>query len=252
MIRVRKLHFSYHNAEKEAISDISMKIDGELTALMGKNGSGKTTLLKLISGLLEPKEGEVEVGGESIVGFVPENPEDGFFANTVREEVEFFPKNLNLDYRKRAEEALIKLGIAELADRSPFTLSAGEMRKVSIASVLSGVQDVMVLDEPVMNLHRKAEKEIGNIFRNLKKSTTIIFSTHNSDFAYEFADRVIVLENKKILEDEDAKSALSNQKICNKAGLKIPDIVEWAESRGINPPKNFEEALHIFLEGDKN
>ena len=252
MIRVRNLDFSYEDANKKAISNVSMKINKEVTALMGKNGSGKTTLLKLISGLLKPNKGEVEIGSENIVGFVPENPEDGFFENTVREEVEFFPKNLDLDYEKRTEEALRKLNITDLADRSPFTLSAGEMRKVSMASVLSGVQDVMVLDEPVKSLHRKGEKEIGKLLNNLKKSTTIVFSTHNSDFAYEFADRVILLENGEILEDGDAKSVLSNREICNKAGLEVPDIVKWAEYKGITPPKNFEEALEIFSKGGSN
>ncbi len=252
MVKAKNIYFSYKDSDRVAISDVSLEIQEELTALMGKNGSGKTTLLKLIAGLLDPKKGEVEVGKESFVGFVPENPEDGFFANTVREEVEFFPKNLDLNYKKRAEEALSKLDILELADRSPFTLSAGEMRKVSMASVLSGVQKLMVLDEPVKSLHRKAEREIGELLRYLKKSTTIILSTHNSDFAYEFADRVILLENGKILKDENAKSILSNRELCNKAGLEVPQIVEWAEFKGIDPPKNFEEALKIFREGDSN
>lgn len=246
MIQIENLSYSYPNADKKAISGISTRIGNGITAIMGKNGSGKTTLLKVIAGLIEPDEGAIDTGDEKYAGFVPENPEEGFFENTVREEVEFFPKNLDLDFEKKAEKSLEKLNITHLAERSPFTLSAGEMKKVSIASVLSGVQKTMTLDEPVKSLNKEGETKIGTMLEKLKGSTTIILATHNSNFAYEFADEVIILENGKMLKEGDARSVLSNRKLCEKAGLEVPGIVKWAEKRGITPPGSFEKALEIF------
>ncbi|MFP4005313.1 MAG: energy-coupling factor ABC transporter ATP-binding protein [Candidatus Hadarchaeia archaeon] len=245
MILIKDLKYSYPESEEMAISGISTRIKKGITALMGKNGSGKTSLLKTIAGLIKPDDGKIEIDSERSVAFVPENPEDGFFEDTVMEEVEFFPKNLELNQEKRAKKALRDLDILQLAGRSPFTLSAGEMRKVSIASVLSGNPGVMLLDEPVKSLHKEGENEIGKLLKKLKSSTEILLATHNSNFAYEFADNVHIMNEGKILAEGDAQSILSNQKLCRKGGLEIPDIVKWARSRGLEPPESFEKALEI-------
>ena len=253
-IQTEKISFSYPENDSEVISDISLTIDGRgATAIVGKNGSGKTTLLKLLAGILEPDQGEMYFeGNKKLIGFSPENPKDGFFKDKVLEEIEFYPKNLGKDYQERAKSAMRKMSIRDLKDRSPYTLSIGEMKKVSLASILSGEPDTICLDEPIRSLHRQSEREIGRILENLKKNTAIIFSTHNTDFAYEYADRVIVMKDGEILEKGKPKSVLSNKEICRKAGLKIPALIELSEKRDIEPPESFDEAINIFFRGIEN
>ncbi len=253
-IQAKKIFFSYPETDSEIISNVSLTIDGEgATAIVGKNGSGKTTLLKILAGILKPDKGEINFEGDKkLVGFSPENPKDGFFKDKVLEEIEFYPKNLGKDYTEKAKYAMQKMGIENLKDRSPYTLSIGEMKKISITSILSGEPETICLDEPIRSLHRKSERDIGKILESLKKNTAIIFSTHNTDFAYEYADRVIVLKNGKILKDGKPKSVLSNREICKKSGLRTPALIELSEKRDIEPPGSFDEAVNIFSRGVKN
>jgi len=250
-IKTDKISFSHPENERKIISNLSLTINKESAiAIMGKNGSGKTTLLKLLAGILKPKQGEIKFEGDKkLIGFSPENPKDGFFKDTVSEEVEFYPKNLEKDHVKRSESALRKIGIEKLKDRSPYELSIGEMKKVSIASIISGEPDTICLDEPIRSLHRKSEQEIGEILEDLKENTTIVFSTHNTDFAYEHADRIIVLKNGEILTKGKPKRILSDKKICKEAGLKTPALIKLSKEIGIEAPENFDEAVNILSQG---
>lgn len=222
-------------------------------AIMGKNGSGKSTLLKLMAGLLKPNRGKItiqergrliDLARPGLIGFAPESPEAYFFAPTVREEVEFFPKNLGLDYKTAASKAMRELGIYHLAHRSPFSLSAGQQRKVSIASILSGGPQIIILDEPTQGLHQSSQQEVGKILASL--SQTIIFSTHNSDFAYQFAQRVAFLNHGKLLSEGEVLSELCDEEIVNKAGVQLPGMVKWAKRRSFsNIPHNLGEAVEL-------
>ena len=252
-IRTEGISFSYPEKERKIISNMSLTIDEEnIIAIVGRNGSGKTTLLKILAGILEPNQGKIEFESDKkLIGFSPENPKDGFFKDTISEEIEFYPKNLEKDHVKRSESAMRKMDIENLKDRSPYALSIGEMKKVSIASILSGEPDTICLDEPIRSLHRKSEREIGRILEELKENTKIILSTHNTDFAYEHADRIIVLKDGEILRDGKPKNVLSNKKICNEAGLKTPSLIKLSEEIEIELPENFDAAVEKLLGGKK-
>lgn len=250
-IRIDGVDFTYPNSEIESLRDLDLSIEeGKNYAVMGKNGSGKTTLLKLLAGLQEPDSGNIMIGGKSKeveVGFSPEDPELGFFEKTVKEEVEFYPKNLGLDHEKIALETLERIGISHLSERSPPILSSGQQRLVSIASVLTGQPEVLLLDEPTHSLHRHGEKKIGEIIDKIDK--TIVFSTHSSDFAFEYADEVIVMFKGTVLEKGEVHKILSDEGVLEKAGIRPPGPVKWARENSIDIPSSVKDAVKMYREG---
>ncbi len=233
---------------------------------MGENGSGKTTLLQLISGSLNPDEGEVLItkeGGEAakpgpeLIGFAPERPEEYFFASEVRKEVEFYPKNLGLDHKKLARQAMEKAGVFQLASRSPFSLSGGEARLVSLASIIAGNPQIVLMDEPTRGLQKSGARKVGEIIEKMKQ--TVIFTTHLSDFVYRFGEEAALLENGKIAKKGTAKKILAEKDLLDRLGLKLPDILSWVEEHGEmltgeleNPPSDLEELVSFLNERPVN
>ncbi len=246
-MRTRDLYFKYPDTDRYALKSVDLDFEErKLTVLMGENGSGKTTLLRLLAGLLEPTRGEVESYGKE-VGFSPEDPELGFFARSVKKEVEFYPKNRGLKHEKMAESALEGLGISHLKDRLPYILSSGQQRLVSLASVLSGNPDIMVLDEPTHSLHRRAEQNIGELLRGINK--TMVVSTHSSDFALNYADRLVVMHSSKVLARGSPFELLQDEEILEKAGIRMPGILRWSKERSLEEiPEDMDEALKIARE----
>lgn len=249
-MKLKDIHFSYEENGTESIKGVDLSIEeGKHYSLVGGNGSGKTTLLKLISGLLEPDSGKIifpESEKKPEIGFSPEDPELGFFARTVKEEVEFYPKNRGLNHENIAEKVIKKVDISHLKQKSPYLLSSGQQRLVSIASVLSGLPEIMVFDEPTHSLHRKGEKMVGKVLSGLKR--TNLFSTHSSDFAFEFSDEVIVIYDGKILKVGEPREVLSEKKTLEKAGIRTPGIVDWARENSLKIPSNLEEAIDLIKE----
>jgi len=249
-MKLKDIHFSYEKNGTKTIEGVDLSIEeGKKYAFVGRNGSGKTTLLKIIAGLLEPDSGRIvfpKSEQKTEIGFSPEDPELGFFERTVEEEVAFYPKNLGLDHEKISEETLKKVGISHLKERSPSLLSAGQQRLVSIASVLSGLPEILVLDEPTHSLHRKGEKMVEEVLNKLER--TILFSTHSSDFAFKFADEVFVLHKGSILRAGEPREVLSDVKILKKAGIRTPDIVRWARKNSLEIPSRLEEAIELIKE----
>jgi len=249
-MKLEDVDFTYEESETKSINDVDLYInEGKKYAIIGRNGSGKTTLLKIMAGLLEPGSGRIlfpESNQKPEIGFSPEDPELGFFERTVKEEVTFYPKNLGLDHEKIVEETLKMVGISHLKKKSPYLLSSGQQRLVSIASVLSGLPEILVLDEPTHSLHRKGERMVGKVLNKLER--TIIFSTHSSDFAFEFADEVIVLHEGHILKVGKSREVLSEIETLKKAGIRIPGIVEWARKNSIEVPSSLEEAVEMIKE----
>lgn len=247
MLRTKNLSFKYPEADNYALRSISIDIEeNKITALMGENGSGKTTLLRLLASLIDPTEGSIKKEQKEI-GFSPEDPELGFFGEDVLEEVEFYPKNLGLDHERKAKETLTMLGIYDLKDRLPHLLSSGEQRLVSIASVLSGDPDVLILDEPTHSMHKRGEEIIGNVLKGINK--TIIFSTHSSEFALKYADKIIVMHEGSVLTEGKTEDIMEDESILKKAGIRVPGVVRWAKDRDLKKvPATIEEAYNIAKE----
>lgn len=231
MISVEEVSVAYDG--QSTLRDVSLDIDEpETVAIMGANGAGKTTLLKLIAGLSDPDTGTVSVDG--VVGFAPEDPETGLFAETVAEEVAFFPRNRGLDVADRQQAAMAALDVTDLRTRDPYSLSVGEQRRVSIAAVLAGAPDVLVLDEPTRGLDAAAEGQLTEHLAQLE--LPVILSTHAAEFAYACADRVAVLIDGHLRRCATARAVLNDEAFLESAGIRPPGIARWAREEGIEPP----------------
>jgi energy-coupling factor transporter ATP-binding protein EcfA2 len=213
IINVRELSHAY--GDILALDTINLTIQpGEFVALVGENGSGKTTLVKHFNRLLIPTQGDVIVNGKNTrectitdlarhVGLVFQNPDHMFFADTVREEVEFGLKNLGiLDGGKIIDAALSDVGLVHTKDLYPRWLSRGERQRLAIACVIAMQPAIIVLDEPTTGLDGNEARLVLEILKKLQlKGHTIIIITHNKNIATSCADRIITLEKGTIVSD---------------------------------------------------
>lgn len=253
MLEITDLQFEYDSGET-VFDELTVTVEpGQIVAVLGANGSGKTTLLRLLAGLLEPSAGKIMFDGESdpVVGLTPEVPSDGLFAATVEDEVAFFPKNRGLEVDARVREALEALEIEELADRSPHILSAGQQQLVSIAAVLSGAPDLVGLDEPTSGLDAVSWERLGSRLATL--SETVLLATHDTDFAWRYTDRVLVLSGRGVARYGRTRSVLADEDFdLTEHGLDTPNPVKWARTNGIDPPpRSVTAAVEELEEMDK-
>ncbi|WP_236632635.1 energy-coupling factor transporter ATPase [Bifidobacterium xylocopae] len=225
-VNVQGLSFSYPDADGETLTDLSFELQaGHTLAVMGRNGSGKSTLSRLLCALLAPSAGSIRMAGLDIaggippargrrrrrllrllrqrVGFVMQYPEHQLFADTVAQDVAYGPRNLGLEpdqVRKRVEDALDLLGVAALADRSPFDLSGGQQRLVAIAGIVACNPQVLVLDEVTASLDPAASQRIMALLRVLhRRGVTIVMNTHSDQEALQLADEALLLERGRQL-----------------------------------------------------
>lgn len=243
-IKLSNVCFSYKKVnykEKEILKDININFDeGKISAIIGKSGSGKTTLIELIDSLLVPTKGEIIVGNEcnsnvkKNIGIVFQFPEEQFFNQTVRQELEIVLK-LN-DYRlkekdKRIVESLVMVGLDETYLKlNPFTLSNGEKRKLALAQALILNPKVLLLDEPTIGLDSKSKNDVIKLLRILKNryNKTIIIATHDINFIHKIVDYIYVLDNKKIILEGDKYTIFKQEKLLNKIGIKVPNTMAFS------------------------
>ncbi|MFB6086161.1 MAG: energy-coupling factor ABC transporter ATP-binding protein [Halodesulfurarchaeum sp.] len=253
MLEIEDLSFAFDDGP-QVFDGLTLSIEtGGVLAVLGANGTGKTTLLRLLAGLLEPAAGGIEIDGrgEPIVGLAPETPADGLFSPTVAEEIAFFPENRGLPVDEHVTEAMHRLGIAGLAERDPHTLSEGEKRLVTIAAVLAGDPDILGLDEPTSGLDREAWERLGDRLGALDR--TVLAVTHDTDFAWRYADRAIVLDESGLRRQGPVDSVLADPDFdLEAAGLDPPQPVAWASARDIEPPpRTVAEAVDLLERGEK-
>jgi len=202
---------------------------------MGANGSGKTTFLQLIGGLLTPISGKVILNEENIstmklhqlvgkVGIVFQNPDLILQAETVMDEVVFGLKNARLKssiIHERMEDVLIRFQLNDLNQEAPFSLSRGQRQRVAVAATFSLLPDLFLLDEPTTGQDaqhlRNLMKELCEEIRREEK--TLIFATHDSDITLEYADRLILLCDGKIVYDGIPKVAFGDFDLLKKTSL---------------------------------
>lgn len=232
-ISISHLTVSYDDKLPDAISDYSLEVKkGEIVAIMGENGCGKSTLAKALCGLLKAKSGSISVEKIPVsakttkknrqklretIGYVMQLPEQQLFAETVRNDVAYGPKNFGLSgdaLKERVDETLKMLNLEDLAEKSPFLLSGGQQRLVAIAGVLACKPRVIVLDEPTAGLDFEASLRIREILRKFNnQGVTIVMITHNLQEAKSLGARLVTLkaknneslENKKKSSQEKSK-----------------------------------------------
>ena len=230
-----------------ALDDVSLTIgDGELIGLLGHTGSGKTTLVQHLNGLVKPTSGRVLVDGVDLsqkgvslldirrrVGLVFQYPEYQLFEETVAKDIAFGPKNLGLsqqevDERVRAACAQVELDFAELAERSPFELSGGQMRRVAIAGVLAMRPEVLVLDEPTAGLDPARRQGILSMIRSLHAAggLTVVMVSHSMDDIASLATRLIVMSKGKLVMTGTPREVFAKQELLRSIGLGVPQAAE--------------------------
>ncbi|MDK2922058.1 MAG: cobalt/nickel transport system ATP-binding protein [Desulfonauticus sp.] len=214
LVSLKNISFGYKR-EKPLLQEINLQLfPQEKIGLIGPNGAGKTTLAFLITGLIQPWQGEIEVLGQvckeekdfqkirSKIGFVFQNADDQLIFPTVLEDVAFGPLNQGLKPEQALEKAkktLKQLNIERLASRNTFNLSGGEKKIVSIATVLSMEPQMLILDEPTVGLDENSRDKLIEILNNLELAYLII--SHDYDFLARTTDKQLILKDKKIIYD---------------------------------------------------
>ena len=234
IIEIKDLEYTYPDQTK-ALSGLSLKIHhGESVAVVGANGAGKSTFLSHLIGVLVPTKGEVRIGDYPLtkqtlphirrtVGMVFQNPDDQLFMPTVFEDVAFGPLNLGLprqEVEERVMSALERVGVAHLRDRPPYKLSGGQKRGVAIASVLSMLPDILVMDEPNSGLDPKARRQLITLLQSF--AHTKIIATHDLDLVLDLCPRTIVLCDGVIIADRPTLQVFSDDALLTRAHLEKP------------------------------
>ncbi|MEM1645465.1 MAG: ABC transporter ATP-binding protein [Ignisphaera sp.] len=258
-ISVQRLWHIYDNGVT-ALKDVNLDIcKGDFVAIVGGNGSGKTTLIKHFNGLLKPTKGAVYVLGKDTsrhsvaelakhVGTVLQNPLHYFFRDNVYDEVMFTAKNMGVrDAEERVNEILKKLGLLHLADRSPYEISAGEQRRVAIASVLVYNPEIIVLDEPTAGIDFKLKLDLSNILVDIWRSgRTIILTTHDMEFlTYVPVQKIIALDRGSVIAVGDPRSVFYKYLPENMA-MFTPQLVRLIKGMGVHnslKPLNIQELI---------
>lgn len=246
-IRVENACFVYGvgtTTQTQALDNINLNIDqGEFIAIIGHTGSGKSTLIQLLNGLEKPSTGRVLFDGEDIwdkkynlrelrckVGLVFQYPEHQLFEETVLKDVCFGPLNQGLSKGEaisKAKKALKMVGIKEkYYELSPFELSGGQKRRVSIAGVLAMEPDYLILDEPTAGLDPAGRDKILNRIKDLheKKGMGIILVSHSMEDVAKYANRIIVMNQGEIMYDDKPEEIFKHYKKLEKMGLAAPQI----------------------------
>ena len=230
---------------KRAIDGVDLEIEeGSFTAILGHNGSGKSTLAKHINGLLLPTEGTVWVGEidtkeedriwdvRKTAGMVFQNPDNQIIGNIVEEDVGFGPENIGVptdEIWKRVDESLKAVGMTAYRKQSPNKLSGGQKQRVAIAGVMAMRPRCIILDEPTAMLDPNGRKEVIRTIRQLNQAEgiTVLLITHYMEEAID-ADRIIVLDDGKIVMDGKPKEIFSRVRELKTYGLDVPQATELA------------------------
>ncbi|MEA2253434.1 MAG: sirohydrochlorin cobaltochelatase [Solirubrobacteraceae bacterium] len=233
-LEVRGLRYAYPDGTPALAGvDLSVAV-GERVAILGPNGAGKTTLLLHLNGMLEGGNGEVRVGGVALgpatrrelrtkVGVVFQDADDQLFMPTIEADVAFGPANLGLRgdaLRERVREALDAVRLADLADRPPHAVSAGQRRRAAVAGVLAMRPDVIVLDEPSSHLDPAARRELVDVLASLALTTLVV--THDLPYALELCPRAVILDNGVVAADGPTRELLADEGFMRAHRLELP------------------------------
>ncbi|MBR2807107.1 MAG: energy-coupling factor transporter ATPase [Oscillospiraceae bacterium] len=251
-IRAEKLNYRYDDTLDESafsLKDISFKVErGTCLGIIGRTGSGKSTLIRLFNGLQKASSGKLYIDGvdltdkrtdlkaiRSKVGIVFQQPEYQLFAETVREDIAFGPRNMGLsedEITRRVEEVAGVLGIEEILDKSPFELSGGEQKKVSIAGIISMEPDILVLDEPTAGLDPMSRRFIIEWLKKYLADDvkTVVIISHAMEDVVEIAENVMVLKNGAVDFFGDPRDLFTDEEIFIRNGLLRPEHIEIMQS----------------------
>lgn len=275
-IQIEHLNYVYDPKSpfaNRALNDVSLTIeDGDFFGIIGHTGSGKSTLVSHLNALIRVQtklnpDCVLRVSGIDLaakkpdlkalrerVGMVFQYPEYQLFADSVRDDVAYGPRNLGLsaeetDVRVREAVRLVGLDYDEIAERSPFELSGGQKRRVAVAGVIAMRPEVLIMDEPTAGLDPRGKHEILALVREIKKSCPIIIMvSHNMDEIAECCNKVAVLGEGKIMGVFTPAELFSRRELIHSLGLELPTVTECAaflaeRIPGVRPDTLTEEEL---------
>jgi len=271
IIQVEHLYYKYATRDQFALDDVNISIQkGEFVAIIGQNGSGKTTLIKHFNGLHKPTQGRVIVDGHDtkdlptselakFVGYVFQNPDHQIFAESVRDEVAFGPKNLGFsdDHIERVmKKVLDEMELAGLEDEMPFQLSRGQRQRLAVASVLAMEPSILIIDEPTTGQDWRESIALMELVRELNNiGHTCIVTTHNMNLVSLFARRVIVMRQAKVMIDGPTQDIFRYGEELKHAWIKPPDVYALAQallpSIQLDKPIVPEDLAKLFVDSVK-
>ncbi|QQT11963.1 energy-coupling factor transporter ATPase [Staphylococcus pasteuri] len=248
--KMNKVSYTYQLGtpyEYTAIKNISVEFEkGHYYTIVGQTGSGKSTLIQHINALLKPTSGDINFNGIYInhkskdkvlrpirqnVGMVFQFPESQLFEDTVEKEIEFGPKNFNMNIQQVKEKAfdmLLDLGFSRnVMSLSPFQMSGGQMRKIALVSILAMDPDIIVVDEPTAGLDPKSRQQVMSLLKKLQneQNKTIILVTHDMNDVARYADEVIVMQKGEIKVKTSPRKLFSEPDNLKKWNITKPDVV---------------------------
>ena len=229
---------------RKIFEDLNLGITrGEKIALIGSNGAGKSTLMKMMTGLLKPSSGEVLIKDISTrnakpenlskyVSLVYQNPEDMFIKDSIENDISFAMKDRGIDnWEERTSQLLERFRLTELKDRDGRLLSGGQMRRASLAIGIALNPEILLLDEPTANLDIATRKEIMRTLNDMKDITeTVMIATHDMQLVCEWAQRIIVLSQGRIIADGTRDQIFGDQEAVKTAGIRPPEIFTMGQA----------------------
>ena len=271
-------HLTHTYAEGSALStvaldDVSFSVrDGEFIGIVGHTGSGKSTLVQHLNGLLKPTSGQVFIDGEDLngdrvnrrtlrqrIGLVFQYPEYQLFEETVAKDIAFGPKNLGLSAEEidaRVHRAMdsVHMDYSKYAEKSPFELSGGQMRRVAIAGVLAMEPRVLILDEPTAGLDPRGRDRILTMLEELREQDriTILMVSHSMEDMARLATRLLVMSEGRLVADGSPREIFSKADLLTSIGLDVPEAAKLCTvlPADLYRPEELQDALlRLWKEG---
>lgn len=243
LLEADHLFFSYEGESAFALNDLSLKIPkGKKIACMGSNGSGKSTFFLCCNGIRRPQKGRLLFDGRPFdyskkgllqlrrqTGIVFQDPDTQLFSSSVFQEIAFGPLNLGEApevVRKKTEEIMERLGLSSFADKPVHALSGGQKKLVAIADILVMEPRLLILDEPASALDPLHTGLIRDIIQGIAdQGVTILMATHDVDYAYQWADEILLFHAGRILEKGSPASVFSNRALLKQTSLTQPSVL---------------------------
>lgn len=252
-VRLRQVtaaYKDYHKQDKVVLSELDLSFfPDERIAVVGSNGAGKSTLLRLISRLLLPASGAVEVLGTDtaaqspedvadVVSFIYQNPEEMFIDDSIERDVAYFLRSRQApDFAQQVERILETLNLVPLRDRDARLLSGGQQRRVSLAIGMGMKPRVILLDEPTASLDIASRRQLVDLLHLLRETIeTAVVATHDMQLVADWATRAIVLDSGRLIFDGTPRRLFDRPDILERASLIPPQIVELSHRLAISPP----------------
>lgn len=239
---------SVKGEDRRIFEDLNLSVrKGEKIALIGTNGAGKSTLMKLMTGLIKPSSGNILLKDMSVkdtkteklakyISLVYQNPEDMFIKDSIYKDIAFAMQSRKLaNWEERTQELLKSFRLEELAERDGRLLSGGQMRRASLAIGIALQPEILLLDEPTANLDIATRKEIMCTLQELKDITdTVMIATHDMQLVCEWAERIIVLYQGKVVADGTKDEIFGNEQVTDLVGIRPPEIFSMGKALNEN------------------